>query len=338
MTRTPALPDSPDRAAATRRASVWSRYWSTGARHSCAGSFGQFYEGAIANWWQQVFETLNPSDSVLDLATGSGAVLQLALKHDQSQSLRLRGIDAGQVLPAWLDELAPQQAARVHIHAGICVESLPFADQTFELVTSQFGIEYSSLESSLAEVRRVLRPAGELRAVLHHAQSRSVRLAHVEVAHIHWLLQPKGLLETAESMCDPISRASTPAGRIALVNDVAANELRQRFNALQEVRISLIKGSTCPDVLHEASQAINSALATATNQGMQAGQAVCRRLAQELNDSEFRLAELIHHALTPSTALALQQRLESLGFVTSLAEMRHEDLLIAWALKADSHR
>ena len=281
-----------------QRADVWSRYWATGAQHSCAGSFGKQYEGAIGRWWQQVFEALRPDGRVLDLATGSGAVLQLALKHCTSQAVRLDGVDVGQVAPTWKEALTADQRTRVQIHAGVSAESLPFSDHAFNLVTSQFGIEYTDLDRSLAEVRRVLRAGGSLRCVLHHANSQSVHLARAEVDHIRWLLAPNGLLETAAQLCEPFSRSITPKGRAELAQSQSANALRQRFNVLQDERTRLASASPCPDVLHEASDAVNKALHAATAQGVLPAQAVAQGFAQSLRDSAFRLSDLIEHAIS----------------------------------------
>ena len=329
------LPGSDEQSKTGLRAGIWSRYWEAGAPHSCSGSFGQHYEGAIGKWWQQVFEALSTVERVLDLATGSGAVLQLALKHCRSQTVRLEGIDVGQVAPLWSLSLAPEQAARVHIQAGIGAERLPFDDQSFDLVTSQFGIEYTDLERSTAELRRVLRSGGSLRCILHHANSRSVHLARIEVEHARWLLAPNGLLQVAEQLCGPFSRAATAQGRSDLVNDQGANALRQRFNDQQDERRRLAATSECPDVLHEASDAVNGAFRTATEQSALAGQELARAYEKKLRDSEFRLTDLIDHALSPHSLQARQLRLGALGLAARVGELRDGKHLMGWWLKAD---
>ena len=318
-----------------QRADIWSRYWAAGAQHSCAGSFGPHYEGAIGRWWQQVFEGLGADQRVLDLATGSGAVLQLALKHCKSQAVRLDGVDVGQVAPTWKEALPADQRARVQIHAGVSTESLPFGDQAFDLATSQFGIEYTNLDRSLAEVRRVLRSGGSLRCVLHHANSQSVHLARAEVDHIRWLLAPSGLLETAEQLCEPFSRSFTPKGRAELAQSQSANALRQRFNVLQDERTRLATASPCPDVLHEASDAVNKTLHAATEQGVLPAQAVAQGFAQRLRDSAFRLSDLIEHAISVQALADLQQKLHTLGFAVTTGELADASRLMGWWLKAD---
>lgn len=325
---------APDRPAALR-AQIWTRYWATGARHSCAGSFGDAYGGAIGAWWQQVFSELRADERVLDLATGSGAVLQLGLRHCPSQQVNWQGIDAGQVEPAWMRTLPEAQALRVQIHPGVSAESLPFPATSFDLVTSQFGVEYSDLSQSIAEVRRVLRPRGRLRCILHHADSQSLVLARVELEHIQWLLAPDGLLSVVEQLCLPFSRSTTAQGREALGRDARANQLRQTFNDLQDQRLQLAAASTCPDVLHDASTAINQALALAVEQGAPAGEQALLRFTGLLRDSAFRLSDLIAHSISPSDLLGLKARLVALGFEVRAAEVIDETRLMGWGLQAD---
>lgn len=330
------MPSEKDHQKIEQRADIWSRYWSSGARHSCLGSFGQHYEGAIGRWWQTVFEGLQPGQRVLDVATGSGALLQLALKHIPSQTVHLHGVDVGQVAPAWARELAPEQRARVQIHSGVSAESLPFADQSFGLITSQFGLEYTGLDRSLTEIRRVLVSGGALRCILHHANSQSVMLARTEVTHTQWLLAPGGLLDVTEQLCGPFSQAATPQGRVELAGNQKANVLRQAFNALQDERLQLISTSDCPDVLHEASDAVNNALQSASRQGVVAASALVQQFAQKLRDSEFRLADLIDHALSEQSLDDLLHQLKALGFTATSGELMDATLTMGWWLKADS--
>lgn len=329
----PAYPSAAD--AAPQRAQVWSRYWATGALHSCASSFGDAYGGAIGGWWQQIFGDLLADERVLDIATGSGALLQLGLRHCPSASVRWDGIDVGQVAPEWLRTLPEAQAQRVRVHPGIRAEALPFADSSFDLVTSQYGIEYSELHQSLAEVHRVLRPRGRLRCVLHHAQARSVVLARAELDHIRWLLAPDGLLQVLQQLCRPFAQSTTAAGREALVGDSGARALRRSFNTLQDQRLLLASGSACPDVLHEASAAIKRVLALAVEQGAPVAEQSALAFMEQLRDSAFRLGDLIEHALAPADIDGLRAGLRNLGFEVRAAELIDGAHLMGWSLQAD---
>jgi Methyltransferase domain len=330
-------PDSPHPAAGldARRSEVWSRYWALGARHSCGGSFGDAYGGAIGGWWQQLFQALPAGSRVLDLATGSGAVLQLGLAHTRFADIRLEGVDLMHAAPPWLRQLPPAQQARVHLHQGVGTEQLPFADGSFDLVTSQFGLEYTRLPQTLTEARRVLRAGGALRAVLHHSLARPLVLARHELAHIAWLLQPSGLLDVASRMTEPLARAATPQGRASLAHDAGANALRQAFNTLQDERIARARTQPCPDVLHELQPVLARLFQQATEQGAAAGRQVAEQHVQSLHDTAFRLQDLLDHALTPETLAEVQQQLQGLGFAVRTGELRDSAQPMGWTLEAD---
>ncbi|QNA88175.1 class I SAM-dependent methyltransferase [Massilia sp. Dwa41.01b] len=139
------------------RKAVWSRYWSHGVAHSCGGSYGNRYDGALAHFWRSHFDSMSPGARMLDIATGNGAVPQLMLDSAPA-TVACDAIDLALPEPAWLADLAPNRRRQVRFHGQQAAESLPFADASFDLVTSQYGLEYTDLARSVPEVLRVLRP------------------------------------------------------------------------------------------------------------------------------------------------------------------------------------
>ncbi|QNA99081.1 class I SAM-dependent methyltransferase [Massilia sp. Se16.2.3] len=197
------------------RKAVWSRYWSHGVAHSCGGSYGNRYDGALAHFWRSHFDSMSPGARMLDIATGNGAVPQLMLDSAPA-TVACDAIDLALPEPAWLADLAPNRRRQVRFHGQQAAESLPFADASFDLVTSQYGLEYTDLARSVPEVLRVLRPGGKVCLLTHHADARPVQLARSELGHLAWLQGPSGLLETGFGMIEPMARARTEAGRASL--------------------------------------------------------------------------------------------------------------------------
>ena len=120
---------------------------------------------------------LQPGDQVLDLASGTGDVIR-SIKRHQPDCLVV-GADP---VPAMLDRA---RAKLPQVRAICCEgESLPFPEGIFQAVTVAFGVRnFSYLESGLAEIYRVLAPAGQLR-ILEFALPRYGRLRRF----FHWYL------------------------------------------------------------------------------------------------------------------------------------------------------
>lgn len=309
------------------RPQVWSRYWATGAMHSCHGSFGQRYDGAFETYWRGVADALPPGARMLDLCTGSGALPRLfAALRPADADWRCDGVDLADLPDAGRSGL---DARRVRLHPRTSVEALPFEPASFDLVVSQYGVEYSALERAVPELLRVLRPQGRLALVLHHADGLPVRLARAECGHIDDLLAPGGLLDLGAGMQALLMRAQTAQGRAELDRDAAALALRDRFNEAQERIEREIAASPCPDVLHEARQAIVQSF----QQGP-AGPAHLQAYRQQLKDAHLRLAELVGHALDEAALTALEAQLQAAGRATERQLLDERGQLMAWCLRA----
>lgn len=314
------------------RKAVWTRYWANGVAHSCGGSYGNRYEGAIARFWRDAFATLAPGARVLDVATGNGAVPQLLLDSKGAAGVRCDAVDLASPQPQWIADLPPERQGQVRFHSQVAAESLPFADAAFDLVTSQYGLEYTELDRTVPEILRVLRPGGRVCLLTHHADARPVRLARAELAHLDWMYQPSGLLETASAMLEPMARAATEAGRASLANDAAANAVRDRFNRLQAEATHRAQHSECPDVLGETRSMLLRIFDQAGSQGAFVAGAALQQLCIDLADSEVRLEELCRYALDETEARHLCTRLASGADAIRLERIVDNGVLMGWGI------
>ncbi|MDR2810129.1 MAG: bifunctional demethylmenaquinone methyltransferase/2-methoxy-6-polyprenyl-1,4-benzoquinol methylase UbiE [Tannerellaceae bacterium] len=99
---------------------------------------------------------------ILDVATGTG---DLAIAMHRALSPRqIMGIDISEKMM----ERGRRKAARAGYSSQISFErqdclSLPYADNTFDAVTSAFGVRnFEDIEKGIAEMYRVLKPGGHL--------------------------------------------------------------------------------------------------------------------------------------------------------------------------------
>lgn len=316
-----------------RRAS-WSQYWASGALHSCAGSFDGNYDDAIAHFWRQVFESVQASDRVLDIATGNGALPQLLLemRREMTQMPHIDAVDLAQIDPPWARSLAPEVSARLHFHSAIAAEKLPFADCSFDLVVSQYGLEYSDLSQSVVEFLRVSKAQARLALIVHHADSLPVRLGRAELLEIDWLSQSGGLLQRTRRLLPFLARLNTPAGMASVQRDPSAAKARSQYNdSMRELQLRSAS-SGAPDILLETQAALGALTANAATIGLAPAEARLAAMRESLRMARLRQAELVGHALDAQAVDALAARLAPLG-VIEVAQIRVQSELFGWSLR-----
>jgi len=322
----------------SRRAS-WSRYWSSGVLHSCPGSFRDNYDGALAQFWHAQFAALKPGQRVLDVATGNGALPRLLLGVDGGADCgcTIDAIDLATLAPAWLDRLDADRRARLHLHPGVLAEQLPFEDACFDLVISQYGIEYAELAVALAQVRRVLGPGGRLRLLMHHRASVPVEKGDIEARLIETLFADDGLFAAAGRMLPWIAMSGTATGRVQLQGNAAANRDRATFNACQQA-LDRTAGQLGADaaVLGEARAQVQQLLALVQARGLEVAGAGLSALREYYAEQGLRARDLVHCAHDESRMQALLETLGALGFATASARPIHYQAhLMGWAVSAD---
>lgn len=285
-----------DSAATQRRARAWSDYWSSGALHSCAGSYSGNYGGAIADFWRAVFAGLAPQARVLDLCCGNAPLSKLLLEECDGFEGGIDAVDAARVAPAWIASLADAGPRHIRVQGEVDARALPFAAAGFDLCMSQYGIEYAGTEA-MREVARVLKPEGRFAAVLHHVEALPVRIAREELAHVAWLRQAHGLLDSARGMIEPIARSVTPAGQASLRADSRAHAARDRFNASMRELDARVQSAEFADVLAEVRDRVVAALNRARVDGEVTARAAWALIDEDLEANELRQRELVEVAM-----------------------------------------
>lgn len=142
---------------------AWAAYWRGAPGSGCLSGAPADVTRRLQEGWRAFAKKLARDARLLDLATGTGAVLEL-IRHERPD-LYLLGVDYAS---------PSTNRGRVEVIGGVDCASLPFEDATFDAVSSQFGVEYCTADA-IDEAVRVLRPGGLLRFVAHHAGSPVVR-------------------------------------------------------------------------------------------------------------------------------------------------------------------
>lgn len=166
---------------------AWSDFWanqtSKEAGGGCLPSGYQGIDAAQQEHWRSYAKTLPKSAQVLDLATGDGRVMRWIMSA--RRDAKVTGCDMADEIPP-----APRGAK---VRAGVQMEDLPFPDDRFHTVVSQFGFEYGDTENVAKEAARVMRDGGTM-AILTHRQDGPI-LAHnlKRREQIRWAIEDRDL-------------------------------------------------------------------------------------------------------------------------------------------------
>jgi demethylmenaquinone methyltransferase/2-methoxy-6-polyprenyl-1,4-benzoquinol methylase/phosphoethanolamine N-methyltransferase len=115
-----------------------------------------------------------PGEDVLDVGCGTGT-LAITIQHKVSPG-RVHGIDASAEMIETAKKKAAKARADIDLRVAL-IESLPFQDNSFDLVTSSLMLHHLPDDlkpTGLAEIRRVLKPGGRFLAMDLVAESHSL--------------------------------------------------------------------------------------------------------------------------------------------------------------------
>lgn len=206
---------------------AWSLYWAGGSLDSClpAGTAdGDAHP--VRQLWTDLATSLAPGSRVLDLATGNGTVPVTLLRANPA--LELSGVDQAEIDPVAAVSDVPE-LKQVSFQGRVDVADLPFPAASFDVVTSQYGVEYGALEEAVGEALSVLRAGGQLVFLMHHVDSEVVAPAAPLREEIASLLDPKGPLPLLIKYV---------AGQIAVDKLEAAGERHLKANVRRTARIT----------------------------------------------------------------------------------------------------
>lgn len=121
----------------------------------------------LVAYWQDLFANMKPGIHVLDVGTGNGVVAYLA-QIGIGDTAKVVGIDFAEIDPVHSikDEEKQQTLKKIQFIPNTAIESFATEDQ-FELITSNYAIEYAPLELALAKVKSLLAPNGQFVGIIH---------------------------------------------------------------------------------------------------------------------------------------------------------------------------
>lgn len=206
----------------------WSNYWQKNTVTTFHNQFENNYDGTVKDFWCSIFELLKPDAKIVDLATGNGAIALLAAEFSEQskQGFSISGIDYAEIDPvsATSNMELNKFISNIQFFQNTRIENTPFESNSIDLVTSQFGMEYSDLSKSLLEVERILVNGGVLAMMVHFENSMIIQQEKTSYEQ-YLLCQKSGLHRIARELLIEIAKfkeTKTPNSK--------SEKLRQKFN------------------------------------------------------------------------------------------------------------
>jgi ubiquinone/menaquinone biosynthesis C-methylase UbiE len=231
---------------------VWDSYWQDPWTHS-------YDIDAPANlalldrYWFEFESRLQPGCTVLDVGCGNGAAA-FAIKAGAMMSgmpLSVTGIDEAAIDPVRRLPANQPVLREIAFHARTEMEALPFADATFDVVVSQFGLEFGSPAKAMAEAARVLKPGGLLSMIALPAQSAAVQNARKAYRQARFLLADSNVFDRAAAMLKEYHALPKAAGdeKMSAALNTFCKEIEQAFSRFAESEVSVL--STIINAIYE---------------------------------------------------------------------------------------
>ena len=142
----------------------WDTYWKKTQDADSYASGGERHPAITAYWdgvLPDVLAGTRDTLRVLDIATGSGAVVESLYRNAGDAPIEVTCVD---VSAAAIDSVRERYPGVTAVVAD--ARSIPLPDKNYDLVASQFGIEYAGPEA-LDEAARLLAPGGRLALLMH---------------------------------------------------------------------------------------------------------------------------------------------------------------------------
>lgn len=317
----------------SQRKEIWSRYWLSGVTDSCVvEEQSSSISNRLDDYWSVLLDGVNQDSKLLDLCSGNGTLIKRLIRLEDSRDCGYKlyvGIDQANTSPDWVGS----NKSKITFEQG-SIEELPFEDNSFDTITSQFGIEYCITEKSVSEIMRVAKENLQLQFLIHAKDSCLTRTAKNEIKHIKWLLSPENILGTQREMLTILSNLQNPKKLKKIQRDEVANKLRVSYNSKLKDLQSKARGSENPDVLWEALEIFAQLNNYSTQNGHAEAQRQLNKYKRELNDYLIRLNELVQVGSDDEDITRIQDMFSAYDTTLVVDKLREGTDIIGYTLRS----
>jgi ubiquinone/menaquinone biosynthesis C-methylase UbiE len=298
---------------------AWTIYWAEDHLQSFVATDGNADKQVLNSIWQEFARSLNDGARVLDLATGNGSVPVTLLSA--REQLQIDAVDQAAIDPIQFVKGVTELEA-VNFYPDIDVNLLPFTSDSFDAITSQFGIEYAGLLEATGKTLEVLKTNGRMSFLIHHSDSAIVDSSRAKLREMEQLLNEGGLIE----MLLQVLRGTTEFSELELQGEAYLNA--------DIVRTQAISGQVFTGI-GEIANAMQTDMARAVNLGA--------TIKLRLSSEHERLRQMEKAAQSEADMIEYRQLLELNGIELSTmqaiyADQSDQKYLLAWLVQGQKTR
>lgn len=296
---------------------AWTRLWQAGVLHSCSRAFQGNYAGALHNFWQQRFNQLKNGDRVVDIGTGNGAIPLLAIQNARYRNIHLEihGVDLADINPPASIPDSEAMYRGIRFHSRTSALSLPFADNSVQLLTSQYAYEYMPREPAMREALRVIGKDGIAAFVMHSNDSIISETLIQQIRALKWLLEHGSLLRDTRTLL----YAQLKSARPEPTDHTLVTAAGRAFEASARELMHLVQINPLAEILKKTAHQIYRIIRSPATDCIE----TLERIEQSLQDEYVRLQQLHNAILSPSDVDRMAGALISAGYQVDIAPVDH---------------
>lgn len=312
---------------------AWSQFWQQGYTTSFADDLPQNYQGSIKAYWQSTVKDLPENGAILDIATGNGAIALLIAEaaHTQVKSLVIHAIDAANISPQIRSVKPDMQKllSSIEFHPQTKIEDLTLhRKMQFDLITSQYGVEYSKLAPAIAAIAQHLKPGGTFRSICHYIESPTYSYC-LDDKNAYSLAIDK--LEIPALLEQFFVNLGEVATIVELENKLSRPAIQSELTVLVDSIKELISSHSQSSVSAFVSQSVDSFLSKSLISSLEAKTNFSNTFSDALTLGRERIQSQIESTLNPQKVGEVEKLIakNSLQLVNS-SEFLDHDKVIGW--------
>ena len=297
----------------------WTEYWKSGNATTFNNSFSKGYDEEIKIFWDRIFGQLKTNSKIVDFATGSGALLNLAANYSivNQKNFELIGIDFSDIEIRVPERFNPDN---FKVLANTSIEKTGLKDARSDLVVSQYGIEYANLSVALAEASRISCKNSKIALIVHSDDSEIVKESRINIQQVELCTKKLKILNTTKRLV--LLLENKKRNELKNSDKKKADKYRNLINKdlvkLNNVINSEVQSTFVAYFLNGIMKVFDSS--NRHKLSVKDKLEILATLEQEIADYQLRLLDLMSASLSESDGLELRTLLEEHGYKIQLFE------------------